>query len=153
MCRTNADNQLVMATLDEETQKQAVMLNQEKTSKVAHLVKLEFVCWLIEMANKGKWSKEDIASIVCKKDRENQLVLARLDIETQKQVAVYNKAKTCQVVPYMDEGDFLSWLYQEAVDGRWYQVLAALAREEVDGKAVIVSRRKKGTSFINIRDA
>ena len=74
--------------------------------------------------------------------------------ETQKQVAAFNKDKTCSVVPYMEEeGDFLRWLYEEAEKGQWDQkmVFAALVKEEVDGKSVIVPRRKKGKTFVNIQ--
>ena len=64
-------------------------------------------------------------------------------------MAAFNKGKTCSVVPYMDEGDFLPWLYEEAEKGEWDQkmVFDALAKEEVDGKAVIVPRIKKGKTF------
>ena len=88
-----------------------------------------------------------------RKNAENQLVMATLDEETQKQVAVFDRAKTCSIIPFMDKGDFLPWLYEEAVNGRWDQmmVFGALAKEEVDGKEVIVARRKKGDAFMNIQ--
>ena len=71
--------------------------------------------------------------------------MATLDKDTKKQVAVFNKAKTISAVPYM-AADFLQWLYQEAVEGRWDQsaVFKALKKEEVDGKTVIVAHLKKG---------
>ena len=116
----------------------------------------DFVQWLIQEANRGYWPKEDVDSIVWKMNADRQLVLATLDKETQKQVAVFNKAKTCSAVPYM-EAKFLQWLYQEAVEGRWDQsmVFKALKKEEVDGKTVIVAHLAKGkmlfeSSTINI---
>ena len=42
--------------------------------------------------------------------------------------------------------DFLQWLYQEAVEGRWDQstVFKALKKEDVDEKTVIVAHLAKG---------
>ena len=102
--------------------------------------------WLISQANEGNnWSKEEVGEIVCKKNRDNRLILATLDKETQRQVAMFNQAKTCSAVPYMD-ADFLEWLYQEAVDGRWKEKLVfdAVVKEELDGKACFSSRIKPG---------
>ena len=42
------------------------VINQEKTSEVAHLLDLEFHHWLVQQALEGKWEKEDVADIVCK---------------------------------------------------------------------------------------
>ena len=49
-----------------------------------------------------------------------------------------------------NEGDFLQWLYEEAEKGHWDQtmVFAALAKEEMDGKAIITTRRKKCNKFL-----
>ena len=145
VCRSNKDNQLVLATLDFDTQKQAAVLNKEKTSEVAHLMNADFVQWLIEQANEEKWSKEDVGNIVCRKNADNQLILATLDEKTQKQVAVFNKAKTCLAVPFMDT-DFLQWLYQEAIEGRWEKsmVFDAVIKEELDGKTSFSPRIKPG---------
>ena len=143
-----------MAALDFETQKQVAIFNQEKTTEVAQLLGSEFHHWLIQQTLEGKWSEEDVVSIVCRKNKENQLVMATLDEATQKQAAVFSKEKTCSIVSYMeDEGDFLPWLYEEAEKGEWDQkmVFAALAKEEVDGKAVVVARRKKGKPCVNIQ--
>ena len=148
--RENRDNQLILATLDKETQKQAAAFNKEKTLEVAHLLNAEFVLWLIEQAKEGNWSKEDVGSVVCRENRDNRLILATLDEETQKQAAAFNKAKTCSAVPYMD-ADFLQWLYQEAVEGRWDEsmVLEAVVKEELDGKASFSPRIKPGKSIVN----
>ena len=77
--------------------------------------------------------------------------MATLDEDTQKEIAVFNKAKTCSAVPYMEkEGDFLEWLYQEAVKERWNQqmVFKALIKEEVDGKVNITPRIKSGSEIV-----
>ena len=119
--RKNAENQLVLATLNKETQKQAAQFNQDKTIEVAHLMSSEFIEWLVIEASAGRWSKEDVGAVLCRRNSDNQLILATLDEKTQKHVAAFNKAKTCSVVPYMDEGDFLRWLYEEAEKGEWDQ--------------------------------
>ena len=124
------------------------VLDHEKTIEVAHLMSSHFVQWLIQQANKGVWFKEDVDSIVWKMNADRQLVLATLNEETQKQAAVFNKAKTISAVPYMDT-DFLQWLYQEADEGRWNQqmVFKALIKEEVDGKVNITTRIKAGSKI------
>ena len=145
VCRKNGDNQLILATLDEDTKKHVAVFNREKTLEIAHLMSADFVQWLISQANEGNWSKEDVSSIVCRKNADNQLILATLDKELQKQVAVFNKGKTISAAPYMD-ADFLQWLYQEAVEGRWDQsmVFEAVLTEELDGKASYSPRIKPG---------
>ena len=150
VCRKNSNNQLILAMLDKETQKQAAAFNREKTSEVAHLLNAEFVLWLIGQAKEGNWSKEDVGSVVCRESRDNRLILATLDEETQKQAAVFNKEKTISAVPFMDT-DFLQWLYQEAVEGRWNQsmVFEAVVKEELDGKASFSPRIKPGKSIVN----
>ena len=95
------------------------------------------------------WPKEEVGSIFCRKNADNQLILATLDRDTQKEVAVFNPEKTCSVVPYMDT-DFLQWLYQEAEEGRWNQqiVFKALTKEEVDGKVKVTTRIKSGSKIV-----
>ena len=49
------------------------------------------------------------------------------------------------------DADFLQWLYQEAVEGRWEQsmVFEAVVKEELDGKASFSPRIKPGKSIVN----
>ena len=150
VCRKNADNRLVLATLDVETQKQAAMFDKEKTNEIAHLLSADFHQWLIQQANEGKWPKEEAWSIICKKNADNQLILATLEKEVQKEVAVFNKSNTVKAVPYMDT-DFLQWLYQEAVEGRWEKLMVfeAVVKEELDGKASFSPRIKPGRTIGN----
>ena len=145
LCEEDKEGSCLLSLSDADAQREAATWNVEATSNIAHFMSADFVQWLISQANEGNWSKEEVGSIVCRKNRDNQLILATLDEELQKQVAVFNKAKTISVVPYMDV-DFLQWLYQEAVEGRWDQsmVFNALKKEEVDGKPVIVVHLKKG---------
>ena len=98
VCRNYIDGQLILATLDQNTQRQAAGFAKEETSKVAHFLGAEFVQWLIQEASEGNWGKEEVCSIVCRKNEENQLVLLSLDLETQKQVAVFDRAKICDAL-------------------------------------------------------
>ena len=110
--------------------------------------------WLVEQAMEGQLEKEKVGALLCEEDNKRSVLISLLDEETQRQAATFNKTKTCSAVTYMEyEGDFLPWLYEEAEKGEWDQkmVFAALAKEEVDGKAVVVSRRKKGKTFGNIQ--
>ena len=143
----------LLSFLDKEVQKEVSLWNQNKTNKIAHLLSPECIQWIVQQACEGNWEKEAVVTIVFKKKEEGQPILAILDEKTQKQVAVFNKEKTCSAVPYMEkEGNFLRWLYQEAVEGRWNQqmVFAAVVKEEVDGKEVFTSRIKQGMSYSNI---
>ena len=62
-------------------------------------------------------------------------------------MALFNPAKTCSALPYMEE-EFLQWLYKEAAVGKggWDQqvVFKVLRKEEVDGQTIISSRIKPG---------
>ena len=145
LCEEDKEGSCLLSLSDSDIQIQAAMLNPETTSKIAHMLSSDFIQWLISQANEGNWSKEEVGSIVCRKNRDNQLILATLDVETQKHAAVFNKAKTISAVPYMD-ADFLQWLYQEANDGRWNQsmVFKAVVKEELDGKASFSPKIKPG---------
>ena len=142
----------VLSLLDFEHQKEVALWNKKGTSELAHLMSANFVDWLIQLAKEDKWSKEDVGSIVCRKNASNQLILATLDEDTQKEVAVFNKARTCSVVPFMIEGDFLPWLYQEAVSGRWdlQMVSEIMSEEEVNGRVVVSPVIKPGIKSENI---
>ena len=113
------------------------------------MLSTEFIQWLISQAKEGNWSKEEVASSVCRKNADNQLVLATLDEEHQRQAAVFDNEKTISAVPYMDV-DFLQWLYQEAVEGRWEKsmVFAAIIKEELDGKASLSPKIKPGITIV-----
>ena len=146
LCEEDDKGSVLLSLLDNDVQKEVSPWNWDETNKIAHKLGSECVQWLVQQILEGKWEKEDAADVVFRKNRDNRLILATLDKETQKQAAVFNKAKTCSAVPHMEEeGEFLQWLYEEAEKGRWDQkmVFGALVKEEVDGKAVVVPRRKK----------
>ena len=117
LCEEDKGGSFLLALSDSDVQREAARWNVEATSKIAHLMSVNFVQWLISQANEGNWSKEKVASIVCRKNVDNKLILSTPDEETKKQVAVFNREKTISAVPYMD-ADFLQWLYQKANDGR-----------------------------------
>ena len=154
LCEEDNKESVLLSLLDKDVQKEVSLWNRNRTNMIAHLLSQDHVQWLVQQAMEGKWGKEEAADVVFRKNADDQLVMATLDEETQKQAAVFNKDKTCSIVPFMeDDGNFLRWLFEEAEKGEWDQkmVFDALAKEEVDGKAVIVARRKKGKTFVNIQ--
>ena len=81
----------------------------------------EHARWVVEQARLGELDKERVGAFLCEPDNNRGLfLLSLLDVEIQKEVSSWNKNKTLEVVSYLDEGDFLPWLYQEAVDGRFH---------------------------------
>ena len=152
VCRNNRKGELILSSSDFETQREVSFWNRERINEVAQMMGSEFLLWLIQQAAEGNWERHSVAHIMCSRNKDNVVVMATLNQETQKQVAVFNQAETCSILPFIDNGDFLQWLYQEAVAGRWDQnlVFGALAKEEVDGNTVVVTRRKKGTKSIII---
>ena len=95
-----------------------------------------------------EWSKEEVGRIACKKNNSNILILTTLDNETKREVATYNKKLTLSALPYMDE-DFIKWIYQEAIEGRWDQqeILQAIVKVESDGKACFKAKIKPGRTL------
>ena len=91
VCQEDYEGTTILSLLDFETQKELAFWKREKTTEVAHQMGNKFLLWLIDQASEGKWSKEDVGSIACRRNNDNQLILATLDEETQRQVAVFNK--------------------------------------------------------------
>ena len=153
LCEKDKKGSFLFSLFDIEVQIEAAKWNVQATSRIAHMLSADFVQWIIRQANEGKWSKEDVGSIVCRKSADNKLILATLDRELQKQVAVFNKATTCSAVPFMD-ADFLQWLYQEAESGRWEKqmVFDAVVKEELDGKANFSPRINSGIQIFIVND-
>ena len=120
--------------------------NKEATEKIVHLLSVELLQWVAQQALEDKWPKEAVGRVLCGKDAKNRVLFEMLDPETQKQVAVFDKARTCHAIPYLVQGDLLQWLYQEAVAGRWEKSMVDkyLTEQEVDGRNVVVSRIKSG---------
>ena len=150
LCEEDEGGSFLLSLADFDGQREAAVWNREATSKIAHKLSADFHQWLISQANEGKWPKEDVGSIICRKNADNQLILATLEKEAQKQVAVFNKSNTVKAVPYMDT-DFLQWLYQEAVEGRWEKsmVFEAVVKEELEGNTSFSPKIKPGRSIVN----
>ena len=150
LCEEDDKGSVLFSLLDKDVQQEVSPWNKKRTNKIAHLLSSECVQWIVQQALEDNWDKEDVGSIVCRKNRDNRLILATMDEETQKHVAIFNQEKTISAVPYMDT-DFLQWLYQEAVEGRWNQskVFAAVVKEELDGNASFSPRIKPGKSIVN----
>ena len=55
---------------------QTARWNKGATNKIAHVMSAGLVQWLISQAKEGNWAKEDVGSIVCKKNADNQLIMA-----------------------------------------------------------------------------
>ena len=110
-----------------------------------HSVKLCRIYVKVYTIHCGSIIVQNVGNILCRKNADNQLILATLEKEAQKHVAVFNKEKTLTAVPFMDT-DFLQWLYQEAVEGRWEKsmVLDAVVKEELEGKTSFSPRIKPG---------
>ena len=150
LCRENKERTIILGQFNFEVQKEVAYWNRERTNEAAHLVGFDFVNWLIGLALEGTWDKEEVGNIVFRRNMHDQLILATLDKETQKAVAVFNKSKTSSALPCMEK-EFLHWLYQEAVEGRWEKQMvfkALLVKEEADGELIITTSKKKGTVLI-----
>ena len=55
-----------------------------------------FFKWMLDEFNESRWTKEDVGNLVCRTNMYNQLILATLDEETQKKLAMINKESTKQ---------------------------------------------------------
>ena len=100
-------------------QKEILSWNKEAAEKIVPRLNVELIRWLAQQAVEDKWPKEAVGRVLCGKDAKNRVLFEKLDTETQKQVAVFDKARTCRAIPYLVQGDLLQWLHQEAVAGRW----------------------------------
>ena len=79
----------------------------------------EHARWVVQKARLGELDKGRVGAFLCEPDYKGVFLMSLLDVEIKKEVSWWNITKTLKVVPFLDEGDFLPWLYQEAVDGRW----------------------------------
>ena len=79
----------------------------------------EHARWVVEQARLGELDKEKAGAFLFDLDDEGGVLMSLLAEEVQKEVSTWNKTKTLEAVPFLTQGDFLPWLYQEAADGRW----------------------------------
>ena len=103
-------------------------------NQMADKISFDLVQWVIEQANEGNFDKEELASAVCHKTPDQRPTILLFDEETQKKLAVMNKTKTCQMIPWLGS-NMQEWIYEEAIANRFDQdaVFKVLKREESDG--------------------
>ena len=94
LCEEDDKGSVLLSLLDKDVQKEVSPWNRNRTNKIAHLLSSDCVQWIVQQASEDQWEKEDVVSIVYRKNRDDQLVMSTLDEETQKQAAVLNKEKT-----------------------------------------------------------
>ena len=101
---------------------------------MAGKISVDLVRWVIEQANEGNFNKEELARAVCHKTPYQRPTILLFDEETQKKLAVMNKTKTCQIIPWLGS-NMQEWIYEEAIANRFDQdaVFKVLKREESDG--------------------
>ena len=117
LCEEDDKGRVLLSLLDKDVQKEVSPWNWDRANKIAHKLSSDYVQWIVEQAMEGKWEKEDVADVVFRKNGDNQLVLATLDLETQKQAAVFNQEKTIEVAHLMS-AEFIEWLVIETSAGR-----------------------------------
>ena len=105
----------------------------------------EHARWVVEQARLGELDKEKVGAFLCEPDYDGRaFLLSLLDAEIQKEVSPWNKNKTLEVVPFLDEGDFLPWLYQEAADGRW-TIISYVLFDNISSAILSFTRTEKQT--------
>ena len=71
-----------------------------------------------EEEEEGHWSKQRVHSLLCEEDGEGVVILSRLQLNSQQEVAAWNQKTTAQIAHKMSP-EFLQWLILEANEGRW----------------------------------
>ena len=105
----------------------------------------EHARWVVEQGRLGELDKERVGAFLCEPDNNRGLfLLSLLNVEIQKEVSSWNKNKTLEVVSYLDEGDFLPWLYQEAADGRC-TIISYVLFDNISSAILSFTRTEKQT--------
>ena len=78
----------------------------------------EHARWVVEQVRLGELDKEKAGAFLFDLDDEGGVLMSLLAEEVQKEVSTWNKTKTLEAVPFLTQGDFLPWLYQEAADDK-----------------------------------
>ena len=73
---------------------------------------------MVEVAKEGHWEKEEVHALLCEEDEEGVVILSRLQLNSQQEVAAWNQKTTAQIAHKMSP-EFLQWLILEANEGRW----------------------------------
>ena len=149
VCKVDKNNQVILATLDFETQKQVAAFNQKETNQVAHLMSPDFQSWLIHQVSEGRWDRDEFVRTVCIKSASKRPTLPLFAEDIQKQIVVLDRTRTCQIIPWLGI-NLQEWLYQEAVEGRWDQgmVFKFLEWEEREGTECVTLKIHSGRNHV-----
>ena len=79
---------------------------------------------VVEQADEDVSVKEELASAVSKTKPGKIPTLCLFSGEIQKKLAALDKAKTCEIVPWLD-GDLQEWIYKEGMNGSWDQEMVS----------------------------
>ena len=102
----------------------------------------EHARWVVEQARLGELDKEKAGAFLFDLDDEGGVLMSLLAEEVQKEVSTWNKTKTLEAVPFLTQGDFLPWLYQEAADGRW-TIISYVLFDSISSAMSSFTRREK----------
>ena len=151
LCTEDKDGKLFLSRLDLNTQTEAAVWNQEGINQIVHKITKELLLWIVQQANEGNWDREGLANAVCQKSSDKRPKLPLFDEEAQKELAVLNRSKTCQIIPWLGS-NLQEWIYQEATEGRWPQEIVSkvLQREEKEGGQVVSSKITPGKLNVGI---
>ena len=147
LCTEDKDERLFLSRLDLNIQTEAAVWNQEGINQIVHKITKELLLWIVQQANEGNWDREGLANAVCQKSSDKRPKLPLFNEEAQKELAVMNKSKTCQIIPWLGS-NLQEWIYQEATEGRWDQamVFTFLQMEDKDGAKVVSLKIYPGRS-------
>ena len=104
----------------------------------------EHARWVVEQVRLGKLDKEKAGAFLFDLDDEGGVLMSLLAEEVQKEVSTWNKTKTLEAVPFLTQGDFLPWLYQEAADGRW-TIISYVLFDNISSAILSFTRTEKQT--------
>ena len=141
LCAEDRDGHVFLSRLDLTAQKDVATWDQEGINQIVHKISKELLQWIIRQANEGNWDNGGLGRSVCKESSGPKITLLWFDEETQKQLAVMDKAQTCQIVPWLGS-NLQEWIYKEAIEGRWDQdlVFNVLQREEKEGAQMVSAK-------------
>ena len=71
---------------------------------------------MVAVAKEGHWKKEGVHDLLCEEDDEGVVLLSRLQLNSQQEVAAWNQKRTLQIAHKMSP-EFLQWLILEANEG------------------------------------
>ena len=73
---------------------------------------------MVLVAKEGHWEKDIVNALLCEEDKEGAVILSRLQVNNQRDVAAWNQKRSLQIAHKMSP-EFMHWLISEANEGRW----------------------------------